>query len=405
MDKRKYLSIIICVVLVVLLLLMLILFGSNKIPSPMAVDDTSSDTDSSVEEVLESSNSSTESEHEKLSSQPTETTTAETAPPTKTSDESIAALTDGMGNNNQTHSAKLRTGETLNVGISAGENSDYIFLSPILTDTKENVNYVFYLKSTRDAVEYEMPKSEAGEVEKWPDCHQFFAYGETFDTLIPNYGYRSESEFGCRWKHDISYDGSMREDSNTTIYLHITDEDTHRVLGAFKIEIVYDAVKSHYKIGSLDSTDVRDTGELSEDDQKKILDITENYLIGQHSNEAVFFAGDEEYVKGSRETAVISHLLWPYFLPIHDIAGLWRLYPSNYYGFLDIYAVNIQYEPHDSVTFYFAPSNQLIGKGFDRPYAPGSTDLDLRCFGFSAIDTETIESYNEIQNRVWGEQP
>ena len=304
-------------------------------------------------------------------------------------------LSSGQAANTGSSTLQLVTGEKITIGLSEKDapDDDYVYISPVITGQRKDVIYCISFMSTRVEVEYSQDETDLRNHWEWgDDIHVFYKLDETYDTLLPAEKL-PDGCYGARWRNYVYWDGSEGEDANTTIYMHVAEYDTGTYIGAFAFDMIWNSEISRFELKDFRSNDVRDTGALTEEERADIVWITCDELKNQQYRQRYYFYTEPEIIDASAETCIVEKLPDILYSPCRFVDDALALYPHAYYGVLDIYAVHINYSQYSSVTFYFAPYHQTLGRGFDSPYAPGSDDLQLELFGYSAngvIDMETF---------------
>ena len=101
--------------------------------------------------------------------------------------------------------------------------------------------------------------------------------GQTYDTAAPA-GYKSAENFGVRWERDTME--INEDDGGTTLYIRAVNLGSGELIAMCKATIVYDAATDTHHLDALTSSDVVDTGEMTQDEKSVLVQDAITFMQG-----------------------------------------------------------------------------------------------------------------------------
>lgn len=244
-------------------------------------------------------------------------------------------------------------GETLYAGIDLGADAaqSALYLNITTTDGQNGVNMGYYLYSTPCNVMAQY--GEWGEQDGETDCMLL----RTYDNRKPS-TYKNEIECGAYWQDNrVGLEDTITGDAD--IYIRAIRLGPRKLDAICKLHVAYDKATDTYQMTSLEGTDVRETGYLTEEERTELLEWCYAYskskaMLGAgvtdnltEENKAQAFADSKvEYVKDRT------------YYPDGKVYGYtgvgkksWEFVQAN----PDLVAVSLDCATSGFVTYYFSP--------------------------------------------------
>ena len=251
-------------------------------------------------------------------------------------------------------------GDSISIGAAINKNSDILYLNPVASIATKEEPVGFIMTPSRCDILYANPNFKPSYEGENAGKSNFIIW-ETYDS-VASAEYQDDENYGIGWANDILYDGKMEE--GTTIDIRAIVLRTGRLLTIAKAEIVFNQKSGSYEIKSLRSADVKDNGEMSEEDRTILL------------NNAVSIAANKDYGPNDplisedwRENAVskgiVEKVSSMYFYKCLDYQENLKYSDAVSNKLDNIYAVSIPYPEGGFMTMYFSPEAPVI-----RPNVP-----------------------------------
>lgn len=272
---------------------------------------------------------------------------------------------------------------TISIGVDLGVQ-DYLYLNPVCSEasaeTGKQVGFFITASSPRLDISY--AEGAAATEELNAQEANLVMLGQTYDTAAPA-GYKSAENFGVRWERDIME--INEDDGGTTLYIRAVNLSSGELIAMCKATIVYDAATDTHHLDTLTSSDVVDTGEMTQEEKSALVQDAITFMQGTGN----FTPPSEADWTNAAATAKVEHVPEPYFTQFSDTEGQPVRSFDFPYNRCEIWAVNLQF-PSGFITVYFAPYLQTLG--MESMTAPGETDIDLRPIGYACLNPFTEDT-------------
>lgn len=272
---------------------------------------------------------------------------------------------------------------TISLGVELGVQ-DYIYLNPVCSEAaaEDGKQIGFFITASSPGLEISYPEGAAAADESNAQEANLVMLGQTYDTAVPA-GYKSAEDYGVRWERDKM---EINEDNGgTTLYIRAVNLSSGELIAMCKATIVYDASTDTHHLDTLTSSDVVDTGEMTQEEKSALVQDAVSFMQGTGN----FTPPNEADWTNAAGTAKVEHVPEPYFTQFSDTKGQQARAFDFPYNRCEIWAVNLQF-PTGFITVYFAPYLQTLG--MESMTAPGETDIDLRPIGYACLNPFTEDT-------------
>lgn len=272
---------------------------------------------------------------------------------------------------------------TISLGIDIGMQ-DYIYLNPVCSEaTGEQGGQVgFFISASSPRLDISSTEGAAANDEQNVQQANLVMLGQTYDTAAPA-RYKSAESYGVRWERD---EMEINDDNGgTTLYIRAVNLSSGELIAMCKATIVYDASTDTHHLGTLTSSDVVDTGEMTQEKKSALVQDAINFMQGTGN----FTPPAEANWTNAAASAKVEHISRPYFTQFSDTKGQQARSFDFPYNRCEIWAVNLQF-PTGFITVYFAPYLQTLG--MESMTAPGETEIDLRPIGYACLNPFTEDT-------------
>lgn len=272
---------------------------------------------------------------------------------------------------------------TISLGVDIGLQ-DYIYLNPVCSEAaaEEGKQVGFFITASSPRLNISYTEGAAAIDGLNAQEANLIMLGQTYDTAVPA-GYKSVEDYGVRWERD---EMEINEDNGgTTLYIRAVNLSSGELIAMCRATIVYDADTDTHHLDKLTSSDVADTGEMTQE-EKSVL-VQDAIAFMQMTDN--FNPPSETDWTNAAATAKVEHIPEPYFTQFSDTDGQQARSFDFPYNRCEIWAVNLQF-PTGFITVYFAPYLQTLG--MESMTAPGETDIDLRPIGYACLNPFTEDT-------------
>lgn len=273
--------------------------------------------------------------------------------------------------NNEVLKCNIAYGMEFQLGIADTSLTDAIYLDPHFSyeyAANPNEQYGVIILASRVPVEYSSNNAMHGLSGANRSESMVAVIGRTFDQCVPGQ-FKSQDDFGIRWKNDPLLDGE--DYTGTTLYIRIIRISDGYLMGTARASIAYDDIDRVYRLENLRKGDVSSTGELTSELRDQIVDEAIQYLIDGNEHYQLTLASEVIYRAAYEHFIIVEKLPRPYYSKLMSEQG--EVIPSGTFSKCDIYAVNIPYNGFCYFTVYFAPEAQVHGM-----QTPTYADEDLK---------------------------
>lgn len=272
---------------------------------------------------------------------------------------------------------------TISIGVDLGVQ-DYIYLNPSCSEASaeagKQVGFFITASSPRLDIGY-TEGAAATDTQNAQDSN-LVMLGQTYDTAVPA-GYKSAENYGVRWERDTME--INEDDGGTTLYIRAVNLSSGELIAMCKATIVYDEATDTHHLDTLTSSDVVDTGEMTQEEKSSLVQDAITFMQGTGN----FTPPSEVDWANAAAAAKVEHVPEPYFTQFSDTEGQPVRSFDFPYNRCEIWAVNLQF-PSGFITVYFAPYLQTLG--MESMTAPGETDIDLRPIGYACLNPFTEDT-------------
>jgi hypothetical protein len=262
--------------------------------------------------------------------------------------------------NNVVLQCQLHDGLFLNIGLENPDDMRALMFDPkCYVDGEEfQDRYGFYFTSEKGGT-FSYSDITIGSVssEKAADINSFVILNRTLDTLAPA-SYRSDIKFGV----SIDYNDLAAETGEgivDIIHIRVINLDKGILVGAARAEVSYERSTKTYSITNLYSSDVHDTGEITEDMREYLVAATKAYFSGG-AKEFTISLPEDRWAE-MMEKATVEVTPKTYFKQLYNIRS--NAIRSSAINKYELIAVNIPFEGYVVFTAYFTPQYNVDGSG------------------------------------------
>lgn len=246
-------------------------------------------------------------------------------------------------------------GDSISLGANLSKNGDLLYLNPVtsVATVEEPVGFILvpdrcYLQYANANFMAATQGDNAGKAN--------FVIQDTYDSVVPS-EYQNDKAYGVGWANDILYDGKQQE--GTTIEIRVIILRTGKLLTLARAEIDFNERTGSYELRSLRSADVRDNGEMSEEERTALVNNAFSIALNKY-----YGPKDPELTEEWRESAVagafVEKVSSMYFDKCMDVQDNLKYSDAVSSGLTDIYAVSIPYPDGAFMTMYFSPQAKEI---------------------------------------------
>ena len=168
---------------------------------------------------------------------------------------------------------------TISIGVDLGVQ-DYIYLNPVCSEasaeTGKQVGFFITASSPRLDISYAEGAAATDEL----NAHEanLVMLGQTYDTAGPLPGTSplrilASGGSGTQWKIN-------EDDGGTTLYIRAVNLGSGELIAMCKATIVYDAATDTHHLDALTSSDVVDTGEMTQDEKSVLVQDAITFMQG-----------------------------------------------------------------------------------------------------------------------------
>lgn len=166
-------------------------------------------------------------------------------------------------------------GDTISVGLGDATQTKAIYLN--FHESSEERNIGYYVDSARNPVLHSPDMRWSDRYSEQNNEYHNFLINRTYDELVP------AEDTSVWWVNDLLFDG--KNDATTDLYVRAIDVDNGEMLATFRIEIAN--VLNTFRIAAVTSTDVKNTGKMTEADRTLLLEnaiaLAKNDVLGLDS--------------------------------------------------------------------------------------------------------------------------
>lgn len=267
---------------------------------------------------------------------------------------------------------------TISLGVDNLGVQDYIYLNPVCSEASAQAGRQvgFFITASSPRLDISYSEGAAATDPMNAQTANLVMLGQTYDTAAPA-GYQSVDNYGVRWERD---ELEINEDNGgTTLYIRAVNLSSGELIAMCKATIVYDESTDTHHLDTLASSDVVDTGEMTQEEKSALVQDAITFMQGTGN----FTPPNEADWTTAASTAKVEHVPEPYFTQFSDKDGQQARAFDFPYNRCEIWAVNLQFST-GFITVYFAPYLQTLG--MESMTAPGETDIDLRPIGYACLN-------------------
>lgn len=276
---------------------------------------------------------------------------------------------------NRKMSVTLPTGSVLYIGTDDAD-ANGLYINPVLEPAgsdimiSDNVTYFgFFVLGGKITYSNEelLPWSDSSRT----GCKSFYIPGRTYDKTAPA-AYVDPVNYGIRWT-DINYPYTEYGETSE-ILIRIVRFPDYTVIASVKAVVEF---TDKYRLVELKDNDVLSTEAISANGRDVLIEKAFRAFQG----DGVGFPDDVDMttLQVYKDYAVVEKTDRTYFNRLYGMDG--AAVAAGTFTAKDIYAVNIIYPQKGTVTFYAAPSLELMGLSED---SISSTE-DLTIFGYDPL--------------------
>lgn len=297
---------------------------------------------------------------------------------------------DCVYDNSGTYSCELRPGVTLHVGLGSALAFDGIVLD---LHTEDNSNpkdesYCYVIITSRGELQYAGTPAQA-EDESNAGHSDFFVCFYTYDRLVPA-RYQDPENYGLRWLNNISSDANPEAGCDLRIY--VMRHSDGEIMGVAELEIAYDKETTREYMAGLTNENLRLSGEINDTELTEMVDASLSWM-----ERKLGVSVPEGLLQNQWDDIVVDRCGRP-------IQG--RFYNTEYmlasageFLGVDMIALHIPHSGYGTLTFYFAPYNDVLGKAVGEPgERPFILSTTYTLLGRSLVCPFTIDTFKQYLN-------
>ena len=278
---------------------------------------------------------------------------------------------DGTYLNKQTFQCKDYLGNIITVGVQVDDGAQRIYINPSHSAAKDGNEIGFYISASRGTLEYSAQSMGTPETEGNDAFDNFIVAERYLDSLIPA-TYVDKDNFGVAWEDDFMFDG---KNDGAVITLRCVNAKNRSFYGIFDVTIEMND-KEQYYITGIESADVKNTGELSDEERTDLINQSMTFITDTLGMTP--FGKWEDVARGGAVVHKHERTYFPRFVLENFKTG--RV--SDYSTCKDTYAVNLPINAYGLMTVYFAPKTELMG--LTEPRLHGEESMNLMLYGYDA---------------------
>ena len=167
---------------------------------------------------------------------------------------------------------------TISIGVDLGVQ-DYLYLNPVCSEAsaEPGKQVGFFITASSPRLDISYAEGAAATEELNAQEANLVMLGQTYDTAAPA-GYKSAENFGVRWERDTME--INEDDGGTTLYIRAVNLSSGELIAMCKATIVYDAATDTHHLDTLTSSDVVDTGEMTQEEKSALVQDAITFMRG-----------------------------------------------------------------------------------------------------------------------------
>lgn len=296
-------------------------------------------------------------------------------------EEPAEAITDTSGrpvgagryNNGKVWTVKIKTTQ-VSVGVKSGWGNA-IYLNPICSTAKDRHEVGFYVSCSRGMLSTDT--TEGGDADEGANEGEtnFIIQQWLYNDVVPA-SYRSDEKYGLCWYDDMLTDGTI---GGADVFLRAVNLKNGKPIGVFRVEISRNDDTGEYAITGFFDNDVLATGELTENERKKLLDDSIEFFL---KRDFLGYTEDEVYTAIEKGTTIVEHVSRPYFPSVFDASGK-GVRSYKFSGCKHSYAVTFPLPGFGGMyTSYFAPAIEIMGLEAPTNTVGFEEEMRLELYGY-----------------------